>query len=92
LSAPNPTGNDRGPQDWEISFSKNLRIIALWGSVAAVGVLSTLVIWFVVRTSFETWQSIVQTHFLATMGLTGFGIVAFAVVCLSPQYGRSVGV
>ena len=80
LSAPNPTGNDRGPQDWEIGFSKNLRIIALWGSVAAVGVLSTLVIWFVVRTSFETWQSIVQTHFLATMGLTGFGIVAFAVV------------
>jgi hypothetical protein len=80
LSAPNPTGSDPAPQDWEASFSKNLRIIALWGSIAAVGVLSALVIWFVVRMSFETWQSIVQVHFLATMGLTGFGIVAFAVV------------
>ena len=79
MSASNPTGNDPGPQDWEVSFSKNLRIIALWGSVAAVGILSALVIWFVVRTSFETWQNIVQAHFLATMGLTGFGIVAFAV-------------
>jgi hypothetical protein len=91
LSAPNLAGNDPGPQEWEARFGKNLRIIALWGSVAAVAVLSTLVIWFVVRTSFETWQSIVQNHFLATMGLTGFGIVAFAVV-FSPQYGRSIGV
>jgi hypothetical protein len=80
LSAPNLAGNDPSPQEWEARFSKSLRIIALWGSVAAVAVLSTLVIWFVVRTSFETWQSIVQSHFLATMGLTGFGIIAFAVV------------
>ena len=82
MSAPNLAGNDPGPQEWEVRFSKNLRIIALWGSVAAVAVLSTLVIWFVARSNFETWQAIVQSHFLATMGLTGFVIVAFAVVVL----------
>jgi uncharacterized membrane protein YeiB len=61
-------------------FSRALRIGAMWGALLSVGVQSILILAFFYHWGFDPLKEVSQSHFLATVGLTGFASVSFAVV------------
>lgn len=65
---------------WDEVFSRTLRVGAMLGALAAVAILALLMLNFFLHWGFDPMKEIAQSHFLATVGLSGFAIVSFAVV------------
>lgn len=61
-------------------ISRALRVIAMLGGLGAVLLLAVLINIFIANWGFDPFKEVVQNHFLATVGLSGFAIVSFAVV------------
>ena len=68
------------PEQWESKFGRSLRAIAVWGAILAAGSQACLVLLFFYHSGMAPWLEIAKQHFLATVGLTGFAIVSFAIV------------
>ncbi len=68
------------PPEWEQKFNRNLRTISLVGALLAALILAALELAFFYHAGLQPWQKIAEEHFLATVCLTGFAIVSFAVV------------
>jgi hypothetical protein len=71
--------------EWDTTYSRVLRVIAMIGAVAGCLVMSAAIILFLFSVGFEFWKDLVREHFAATMGLTGATIVSFAIVVFLRQ-------
>ena len=71
--------------DWDAKYSRILRAIALVGAAIATAVLAGVQLFFIYSTGMTPWQDLVRDHFAATLGLSGAGIIAFAIVVFLRQ-------
>lgn len=70
------------PSDRDIRL---LRTIAMWSAIFASITMATVQLLFIYNTEMAFWQDLVRDHFAATLGLTGAGIVSFAIVVFLRQ-------
>ena len=73
------------PSEWDVKFSRILRLIAVVGALLACITTAGLAVAFFYKTDFSLWQQVGKEHFLATVGLTGFSITSFGVVVFLRQ-------
>src|SRR5258708_40064336 len=71
--------------EWDTTYSRFLRVIAMISAIIACVVMGVIIILFVYHVGFDFWADLVKEHFPATMGLAGASIVSFAIVVFLRQ-------
>jgi hypothetical protein len=71
--------------EWDTTYSRFLRIIAMISAIIACVVMGVIIILFIYHVGFDFWAGLVKEHFAATMGLAGASMVSFAIVVFLRQ-------
>jgi hypothetical protein len=73
------------PDDWEVRFSRGLRLMATGTAIllgAFVMIIGILLLW---HTGFAFWQDVIKEHFLGSIGLIGIACLGFGIVIFLRQ-------